>query len=265
MTEPRTPYLEAVGVSKTYDTVAALSDVTLRVHPGEVLCLLGDNGAGKSTLIQILSGVIQPDTGTVRVQGRDAHFSSPNDALDSGIATVFQDLAIVPIMPVFRNFFLGREPHKGRGPLRRFDTTYARRVTQQELHGLGVDIADVSRPIQTLSGGQRQCVAIARAVHFGARVLILDEPTSALGVRQAGIVLQYVKQAREKGIGVVVITHNPAHAYEVGDRFMILALGRSIGEFARDEIDLPRLMMLMAGNESAVSASPDAASAGRTA
>jgi simple sugar transport system ATP-binding protein len=248
------PYLEAIGVSKTYDTVAALRDVTLRVHPGEVLCLLGDNGAGKSTLIQILSGVIRPDTGILRVEGRETAFSSPNDALDSGIATVFQDLAIVPIMPVFRNFFLGREPHKGRGPLRRFDTAYARAVTQRELHGLGVDIADVSRPIQTLSGGQRQCVAIARAIHFGARVLILDEPTSALGVRQAGIVLDYVDQAREKGIGVVFITHNASHAYQIGDRFMILALGRSIGEFSRDEVDLPRLMMLMSGTEPAASA-----------
>jgi simple sugar transport system ATP-binding protein len=254
MSEHAAPYLEAVGVSKTYDAVAALSEVTLRVRPGEVLCLLGDNGAGKSTLIQILSGVIQPDIGTLRVDGREVRFGSPNDALDSGIATVFQDLAIVPIMPVFRNFFLGREPRKGRRPLQRFDTAYARRIAQQELHGLGVDIADVNRPIQTLSGGQRQCVAIARAVHFGARVLILDEPTSALGVRQAGIVLDYVRQARERGIAVVLITHNAQHAYQIGDRFMILALGRCIGEFDRSEIDLTRLMMLMAGEESAVRA-----------
>jgi len=244
------PYLEAVGVSKFYDAVAALNDVSLSVGPGEVVCLLGDNGAGKSTLIQILSGVIQPDQGTLRVQGKTTTFKSPNDALDSGIATVFQDLAVVPIMPVFRNFFLGREPHKGWWPFRRFDKAYAQQIAQQELHGLGVDIADVGRPIQTLSGGQRQCVAIARAVHFGARILILDEPTSALGVRQAGIVLEYVRQARAKGIGVIFITHNAQHAFEIGDRFVVLALGRLLASRQRDEVDLPHLMKLMSGHES---------------
>ena len=244
-----TPYLEAIGVSKFYDAVAALSSVSISVSPGEVVCLLGDNGAGKSTLIHILNGVIQPDEGSIRVKGEKTIFRSPNNALDTGIATVFQDLAVVPIMPVFRNFFLGREPYKGRWPFRRFDKAYARQITHEELGGLGVDIADVGRPVQTLSGGQRQCVALARAVHFGARILILDEPTSALGVRQAGIVLEYVLRAREKGIGVIYITHNAQQAFEIGDRFVVLALGQVIGSYNREEVDLNHLMSLMAGHE----------------
>lgn len=249
-----TPYLEAVNVSKYYENVAALQDVTIRVHPGEVVCLLGDNGAGKSTLVQILSGVIQPDTGTVLVEGRRTMFASPGHALDHGIATVFQDLAIVPIMPVYRNFFLGREPAKGWGPFRRFDRRSAERMAQLDLHGLGVDIADVRRPISTLSGGQRQCVAVARAIHFGARVVILDEPTSALGVKQSGIVLKYVEQAKQQGIGVILITHNAHHAYPVGDTFVILALGRLVGIYGKADLSLTQLMMLMSGtNDGTVS------------
>ena len=207
------PYLEAVNVSKFYDNFAALRDVTIQVRPGEVVCLLGDNGAGKSTLIQLLSGVIRPDEGTIRVNGQDQHFASPNDALHKGIATVFQDLAVVPMMPVYRNFFLGSEPSKGVGPFKRFDVARAIETTKQELAGLGVKLNDVRRPIGTLSGGQRQSVAVARAVHFGARILILDEPTSALGVRQAEMVLDHVRRARNKGIGVVLITHNVQHAF----------------------------------------------------
>ena len=162
---------------------------------------------------------------------------------------MFQDLALVPIMPVFRNFFLGREPHKGRGPSVDSTKRMHGRVAHQELAGLGVDIADVGRPLVTLSGGQRQCVALARAVHFGARILILDEPTSALGVRQAGIVLEYIDQAREKGVGVIVITHNPPHAYQIGDRFVILALGQVLASHNRDEVDLNHLLDLMSGHE----------------
>lgn len=246
------PYLEAVGVSKFYDSFAALRDVTIRVRPGEVVCLLGDNGAGKSTLIQILSGVIRPDLGTVRVDGRDATFASPNDALDQGIATVFQDLAVVPMMPVYRNFFLGREPSLGWGPFRQFDRALAIRTTREALRGLGVDIADVSRPIGTLSGGQRQSVAVARAVHFGARVLILDEPTSALGVKQAGMVLDHISKARDRGIGVVLITHNVQHAYPIGDSFVVLFLGRQLGTFQKADLTELQLMRMMAGKTDAL-------------
>lgn len=241
------PYLEAVSVSKYYDNFAALRDVTMQVRPGEVVCLLGDNGAGKSTLIQILSGVIRPDGGTVRVNGQDTLLASPNDALDKGIATVFQDLAVVPMMPVWRNFYLGREPSKGRGLFQRLDRRYAMETAQAELERLGVHVADIRRPIGTLSGGQRQSVAVARAIHFGARILILDEPTSALGVRQAELVLEHVRGASAKGIGVVLITHNVQHAYPIGDTFVVLFLGRQLGTFRKSDLTELQLMRLMAG------------------
>jgi simple sugar transport system ATP-binding protein len=242
-----TPYLEAVGVSKYYESVAALQDVTIKVHPGEVVCLLGDNGAGKSTLIQILSGVVQPDTGIVRINGSDVRLASPNDAMAQGIATVFQDLAVVPMMSVYRNFFLGREPSLGWGPFRRFDQERAMQIAQKELADLGVTIDDVRRPIGTLSGGQRQSVAVARAVHFGAKVLILDEPTSALGVKQAELVLENVRRARERGIGVVLITHNVHHAYPVGDTFVVLFLGRQHRALTKADLTETQLMNLMTG------------------
>ncbi|ESY51356.1 ABC transporter ATP-binding protein [Mesorhizobium sp. LNJC372A00] len=241
------PYLEAVCVSKSYQNVAALVDVSLSVRPGEVVCLLGDNGAGKSTLIEILCGVAKPDNGTVRVSGVGVRLGSPSDALDMGIATVFQDLALVSIMSVYRNFFLGREPRIGWGPFQRFDSRSAIAMTEEALRGLGVSSAAVRRSINTLSGGQRQCVAIARAVHFGARILILDEPTSALGVNQAEIVLGYIQKAKEAGIGVILVTHNAQHAYSIGDTFVVLFLGRQLGTFKRSELTENQLMRLMAG------------------
>jgi simple sugar transport system ATP-binding protein len=246
------PYLEAISVCKSYQNVLALQDVSISVRPGEVVCLLGDNGAGKSTLIQVLSGVAQPDKGIIRIAGHDVRLRSPNEALDRGIATVFQDLAIVPIMPVYRNFFLGREPTVGWGPFRRFDSGRAIRVAAEALHDLSVDALAVRRPIGTLSGGQRQSVAVARAVHFGARVLILDEPTSALGVKQAEIVLDYVRSAKARGIGVVLITHNVQHAYPIGDTFVVLFLGRQLGVFKKTDLSETKLMRLMAGKVDAV-------------
>ncbi|MFC7642483.1 ATP-binding cassette domain-containing protein [Streptosporangium lutulentum] len=188
-------------------------------------CVLGDNGAGKSTLIKILAGMHAPDSGEYLVDGVPVAFTSPRDALDRGIATLYQDLAMIPLMSVWRNFFLGSEPTLGRGPFRRFDVAGAKRVVREELRSMGIDIRDVDQPVGTLSGGERQSVAIARAVHFGARVLILDEPTSALGVKQAGVVLRYIARARDRGLGVVFITHNPHHAYPIGDRFLLLNRG----------------------------------------
>lgn len=223
------------------------------MRPGEVVCLLGDNGAGKSTLIQILSGVVRPDKGTVRVAGTNVRLDSPTDALDRGIATVFQDLAMAPIMPVYRNFFLGREPTIGWGPFRRFDSRQAIATAENALRDLGVDSAAVRRPIGALSGGQRQSVAVARAVHFGARILILDEPTSALGVKQAEIVLGYVRRARERGIGVILITHNVQHAYLIGDTFVVLFLGRQLGTFKKRDLTETQLLGLMAGKIDAAS------------
>jgi simple sugar transport system ATP-binding protein len=174
-------------------------------------------------------------------------FSSPRQSLDAGIATVFQDLAMVPLMAIWRNFFLGSEPVIGWGPFRRFDRETAKRITRQELLDMGIDIRDPDQPVGTLSGGERQSVAIARAVHFGAKLLILDEPTSALGVKQAGVVLKYIVQARNRGLGVIFITHNPHHAFPVGDRFLLLKRGKSLGDFAKDEIDRDELTRLMAG------------------
>jgi simple sugar transport system ATP-binding protein len=242
-----TPLLEIRDVAKTFGNVIALYGISTTVHSGQVTCVLGDNGAGKSTFIKILSGVHQPDRGELLMDGQSITLSSPRAALDAGIATVYQDLAMVPLMAIWRNFFLGSEPTRGWGPFRRFDSDKARRITRKELLDMGIDIRDPDQPVGTLSGGERQSVAIARAVYFGARLLILDEPTSALGVKQAGVVLRYIVQARDRGLGVIFITHNPHHAYPVGDRFLLLNRGRSLGDFAKSEIPLAELTRLMAG------------------
>ncbi|MER0243739.1 ATP-binding cassette domain-containing protein [Streptomyces sp. HSW2009] len=239
--------VELADVSKYYGNIKALEGVSLAVHAGEISCVLGDNGAGKSTLIKIISGLHQHDAGTLRIEGEPARLGSPREALDRGIATVYQDLAVVPLMPVWRNFFLGSEPTKGRGPLRRLDTAMMRETTRTELRRMGIDLRDVDQPIGTLSGGERQCVAIARAVYFGAKVLVLDEPTAALGVKQSGVVLKYVAAARDAGLGVVLITHNPHHAYLVGDRFVLLKRGAMAGSHLKAEITLDELTRQMAG------------------
>ncbi|MDF3298635.1 ATP-binding cassette domain-containing protein [Streptomyces tropicalis] len=246
-TDPSAPLVELSGVSRHYGTVRALEDVSLEVHPGRITCVLGDNGAGKSTLIKIISGLHRHDGGVLRIDGEETRLASPRDALDRGIATVYQDLAVVPLMPVWRNFFLGSEPRKGAGPFRRLDVDLMRRTTRAELLRMGIDLRDVDQPIGTLSGGERQCVAIARAVYFGAKVLVLDEPTAALGVKQSGVVLKYVAAARDQGLGVVLITHNPHHAYLVGDRFVLLRRGTMAGSHTRDDITLDELTRQMAG------------------
>src|SRR5215475_10654996 len=239
--------LEVDNISKYYGNIVALRDISTYVNAGEVTCILGDNGAGKSSFIKILSGVHQADEGRVLIEGEEMHFASPRDARTRGIATVYQDLAMVPLMSIWRNFFLGAEPVRRIGPIRRFDSAYAKETVRDQLHAMGIDIRDPDQPVGTLSGGERQSVAIARAVFFGARVLILDEPTSALGVKQAGVVLKYILQARERGVAVIFITHNPHHAYPVGDRFVILNRGQSLGTFAKSEIDRQELVRMMAG------------------
>ena len=241
------PVLEVRNVSKYFGSVIALNDVSASVGAGEVTCVLGDNGAGKSTLIKILSGFHQPSSGALLLDGEEKHFSSPIDAREAGIATVYQDLAMVPLMSVWRNFFLGAEPRKGFWPFRFFDVEKAKRITREETAAMGIVLRDPDQPIGTLSGGERQSVATARAVYFGARVLILDEPTAALGVRQAGVVLKYIAHARDRGLAVVFITHNPAHAHLVGDRFCILNRGQSSGVFTKDEISRDDLIRKMAG------------------
>jgi simple sugar transport system ATP-binding protein len=227
--------------------VNALEDISLAVYAGQVTCVLGDNGAGKSTLIKILSGVHAPDKGEMLFEGQPVTFAGPREARARGIATVFQDLATVPLMSVWRNFFLGNEPTRGWGPLQRMDIKGAQKIMREEMARMGIDVRDPNQTVGTLSGGERQAVAIARAVHFGAKVLILDEPTSALGVRQSGIVLKYVIQARTMGRAVIFITHNPHHAYPVGDRFVLLKRGRMLGSYAKSDTSLEQLTSLMAG------------------
>jgi len=239
--------LELDNITKYYGNILALRDVSTYVNAGEVTCVLGDNGAGKSTFIKILSGAHQQTEGTIHMNGEEVRFDSPRDALAKGIATVYQDLAMVPLMSVWRNFFLGSEPTKSLGPFKWIDKGAAKRIAKSEMAKMGIDIRDTEQPVGTLSGGERQSVAIARAGYFGAKVLILDEPTSALGVKQSGVVLKRIVDARNRGLAVIFITHNPRHAYPVGNRFLILNRGQSMGSFAKEEISIDELTRLMAG------------------
>jgi simple sugar transport system ATP-binding protein len=245
----QSPLIEVRNVTKLFGPVVALTGVSMTVNAGEVHCLLGDNGAGKSTLIKTLSGVYQPSDGQLLIEGEPVAFVSPRDALDRGVATVFQDLAMIPLLSITRNFFMGREPAKRKGPFAFIDMKHADDVTREEMKKIGIDIRDPQQAVGTLSGGERQCVAIARAVYFGAKVLILDEPTSALGVAQTSMVLKYVRQVRARGLGVIFITHNVRHAYAVGDRFTILNRGRTLGTFAKSETSLDNLQTMMAGDK----------------
>jgi simple sugar transport system ATP-binding protein len=244
-----TPLVEMENVGKAYGAIRALEGINLRVNAGEVACVLGDNGAGKSTLIKIISGLHSHTEGTLTVDGQAVKFGSPRESLDHGIATVYQDLAVVALMEVWRNFFLGSELTKGNYPMAPLDIAGMRQIADEELKKMGINVKDINQPIGTLSGGQRQCVAIARAVYFGARVLILDEPTAALGVKQSGVVLKYTAAAREAGLGVVFITHNPHHAFMVGDHFIILKLGRRVLDKKRSEVTLEELTAEMAGGQ----------------
>jgi simple sugar transport system ATP-binding protein len=241
------PIIEVRGLTKHFGNIIALEDVSMTLMEGEVHCLLGDNGAGKSTLIRTLSGNYVPTAGEILFQGKPVAFRSPADALDLGIATVYQDLGLVPLMSLMRNFFMGREPVRDLGLLKWFRQSEARRIAHDEMMKIGIDVRDVEQPIGTMSGGERQSVAIARAVYFGARVLILDEPTSALGVRQTSTVLRYVARLRQQGIGVIFITHNARHAYAIGNRFTVLNRGRTRGTFTRAEKTRDELEEMMAG------------------
>jgi simple sugar transport system ATP-binding protein len=265
MSENGTYLVEVRNISKFFGSVIALKDVSMSVNAGEVMCLLGDNGAGKSTLIKMLSGVHRPDEGQYLVEGEEVHFNSPRAALDRGIATVYQDLAMIPLMSISRNFFLGSEPTKGGwGPFRRYDVKFSDRVAREEMLKMGIDVRDPAQPVGTLSGGERQCVAIARAVYFGAKVLILDEPTAAMGVKQAGVVLRYVAQARARNLGVILITHNPHHAYAVGDRFTILKRGRTFGTFTKAELARDEMVRMMSGADELDALSHELAEFART-
>jgi simple sugar transport system ATP-binding protein len=240
--------LQLEGVSKFFGTVISLKNVTLRLRRGEVHCLLGDNGAGKSTLIKTLAGVHRPSEGRYLVEDKDVCFKSPREALDCGIATVYQDLALVPLMSVARNFFAGREPiSKLFGVIPVLDMQRAASVAVEKLAEMGIFVRSPHQPVGTMSGGERQCLAIARAIHFGAKVLILDEPTAALGVKQSCNVLKLVHTARERGISVIFITHNVHHAYAIGDCFTVLNRGQSMGTFAKSKISKEEVLDMMAG------------------
>lgn len=241
--------LELIDVEKSFGSVIANSGINVKVDSSSVTCILGDNGAGKSTLIKILSGVHKQSKGRYLLEGVDVSFNSPRDALDSGIATVFQDLATIPLMSIWRNFFIGNEIESGWGPFKWLNVRKMKELTKQELLAMGIDLRDPNQTIGTLSGGERQAVAIARAVYFGAKVLILDEPTSALGVRQSGIVLKYVLAAKERGIAVIFITHNPNHAFLVGDRFYLLNRGKLIQSMDRSNANIEELTKAMAGGK----------------
>ena len=240
------PVIEVNNLKKNFGPVIALAGVSMHVNAGEVLCLLGDNGAGKSTLIKTVSGVHKPNSGEIRVNGKVVKFKSPRDALDRGIATLHQTLALIPLMSIMRNFFMGREPLKYR--FGHIDMNKANKIVREELLNIGIDVRDPSESVGKLSGGERQCVAIARAVYFGAKVLILDEPTSALGVHQTATVLRYIRQVRSKGLSVILITHNVNHALSVGDRFTVLNRGKSVGTWDRNNITQPELEKVMSGD-----------------
>ncbi len=243
------PIIEMREIEKHFGPVIALGGVSFDVRAGECHCLLGDNGAGKSTFIKTMSGVHKPSHGTMAINGKEVAFESPRDAMEAGIATVYQDLAMIPLMSVTRNFWMGREPKKGFGPFKTLDFNKANEVTMAEMKKMGINLREPDQAVGTLSGGERQTVAIARAVYFGAKVLILDEPTSALGVRQTSNVLATIDRVRKAGIGVVFITHNVRHALAVGDRFTVLNRGKTLGTADKGHITPEELQDLMAGGQ----------------
>lgn len=243
------PVIQMRNIEKHFGSVIALAGVSVDIIEGEVHCLLGDNGAGKSTFIKTMAGVHKPTKGEILFEGKAMNFANPRDAMAAGIATVYQDLAMIPLMSVARNFWMGREPIKKVGPLRFFDQELANKITMAEMSKMGINLREPDQAVGTLSGGERQTVAIARAVYFGAKVLILDEPTSALGVRQTSNVLATVDKVRKAGISVVFITHNVRHAMAVGDRFTVLNRGQTHGTAKRGEISPEELQDLMAGGQ----------------
>ncbi len=246
------PIIAMKNIEKHFGSVIALAGVSVDVFPGECHCLLGDNGAGKSTFIKTMSGVHKPTKGEIFFENRPMSFSDPRDAIAAGIATVHQHLAMIPLMSVSRNFFMGNEPVKKILGMPFFDHEHANAVTMEEMRKMGINLRGPDQAVGTLSGGERQTVAIARAVHFGAKVLILDEPTSALGVRQTANVLATIDKVRKQDIAVVFITHNVRHALAVGDRFTVLNRGKTLGTAQRGQITPEELQDMMAGGQEMV-------------
>jgi simple sugar transport system ATP-binding protein len=245
-----TPIIELRNVNKSFGPIDVLHDISLKVDAGEVLCLLGDNGAGKSTLIKVLSGVHQPTSGNVLMDGKEVVFGNPREAQEKGIATVYQFGGTFPLMSVGRCFFVGREPTRKWGPLHVYDRAKANATAVKSVQEFGITrIDDGDRLVGGMSGGERQSLAIARAVYFGARVLILDEPTAALGVKQASHVLRIVLEARKRGLAVIFITHQVTHAMAVGDHYAVLIRGALAANFLKGEKTREEITDLMAGGE----------------
>ncbi|MEO1109995.1 MAG: ATP-binding cassette domain-containing protein [Pseudomonadota bacterium] len=247
--QERKPIIRMVDIQKHFGSVIALAGVSFDLKPGECHCLLGDNGAGKSTFIKTMSGVHKPTAGEIFFEDKPMHFEDPRDAISAGIATVHQHLAMIPLMSVSRNFFMGNEPTRKVAGINFFDKKLADEITMEEMRKMGINLRGPDQAVGTLSGGERQTVAIARAVHFGAKILILDEPTSALGVRQTSNVLATIDKVRSQGVGVVFISHNVRHALAVGDRFTVLNRGQTLGTAKRGEITPEELQDLMAGGQ----------------
>ena len=242
------PLIEIKDLVKKFGAFTALNGVSLDVYPGEVHALLGDNGAGKSTLIKVLSGVHPASSGEIRVDGNSVNFESPREASDAGIGTVYQDLALNALTSVTRNFFLGREIKKGPGPFGLMQMDEMNTITIAEMAKIGINISNPNQPVGTMSGGQRQTLAIARAIYFGAKILILDEPTSALGQKQQMEVLKTIKKVQELGnIAIILITHNEIHAQLIADRYTFLSLGDVIGSGLSEELGGDDIKRLMAG------------------
>jgi simple sugar transport system ATP-binding protein len=252
--------LEARGISKRFGHVHALRRVDFEIGYGEVVGLLGDNGAGKSTLIKVFNGVYRPDSGQLLWEGSPVQFRSPREVQELGVAVVYQDLAVVDLMNIHRNMFLGREDAVCAkiGPLRIFRPRKAKEVAEGVLGEIGIRVRDTDEPVMNLSGGERQSIAIAQAVHFSAKLLIMDEPTSQLSVKETGKVLGYIEEARERGVSVIFITHNVRHVYPVADRFCVLSHGESIGQFAKSELTEEEVTdMIVRGREAARARPPE--------
>ena len=242
------PLIETKELVKKFGSFTALNGVSLKVYPGEVHALLGDNGAGKSTLIKASSGVHQPTSGKILVEGKETKFNSPRDASEVGIGTVYQDLALNSLTSVTRNFFLGRELKFGNGPFGILKMKKMHNIAIEEMAKIGIKIEDPEQPVGTMSGGQRQTLAIARAIYFGAKVLILDEPTSALGQKQQMEVLKTIKKVQQLGnIAIILITHNEIHARLIADRYTFISLGEVIGSGTSKDLEGDDIRRLMAG------------------
>ncbi|KAA3639008.1 MAG: sugar ABC transporter ATP-binding protein [Armatimonadetes bacterium] len=244
------PPLEVRDVTKSYGAVTALRGVSFKLHAGEVVALVGDNGAGKSTLVKIISGILEPSSGSILVDGVEQRHTTPAEAQDSGIQTVFQDLSLIPTLDIVENIYLHRELfHRDpiRSRLRWMDRKAMRREAKRGLSDLGLQLPSLRTKVAALSGGQRQSVAIARAVLWGSKIVLLDEPTAALGVQQTEAVLSFIESLRERGIAVLVVSHNMEDVLRVSDRIVVLRLGQKIAEVDRDEASHDRIVKLVLG------------------